>query len=127
MFGARMKLLNSQLQVGMLTYETQLVSLYFSNLQSVGTQSAVLASLAFGAVNNLYFFDTIPSTGWSYLYRIFYTISLISSLTSIANSTISSMMQPEHGLLGNLWLVSMNHICAVVAKTLLPFILSIDD
>ena len=52
-----------------------MISLYTNNLNSIGIQAALIASLAFTAVNNVYQQAEISSSILAYGYNVTYTVS----------------------------------------------------
>jgi hypothetical protein len=100
MFGAQVKLLASTLKQQALSFENQLVALYAANLSTVGTQAALVATFAFSARNNVFYWLKITSTIYAYIYHICFTISTIASLMSLSNAVVSSMFAPKFSLLG---------------------------
>ena len=80
MYRASKKLLVASVHKEVLEVEARMVNLYSSNLTAIGTQSALIAGLAFTALNNVYQQDEISSDWLSYVYNPTYTACLISSL-----------------------------------------------
>jgi hypothetical protein len=100
MFLANERLLAANMKKEVLDVEAQMISLYTNNLNSIGIQAALVASLAFTALNNVYQQAEISNTFLAYGYNASYTICLISAIIVMSHTTVASMFGPKKALLG---------------------------
>lgn len=100
MIAANKRFLEATLKEGVLNIQSNLLSLYGSNLSTMGTQAALLAGFAFSAIQSSYGgFDPFTDA-MSFVYFIFYTLSLVSALIVLTQTTIVTMFGPTKALLG---------------------------
>ena len=100
MFLANERLLAASMRKEVLNVEAQMIQLYTNNLNSIGIQSALIASLAFTALNNVYQQSEISNTSLAYAYNISYSACLISSIIVMSQTIVASMFGPKKALLG---------------------------
>jgi len=105
MFLSNKNLLGATVHKQVLEVESQMIALYSTNLSSIGTQSALLAGLAFTALNNVYQQNVIKSDWLAYGYNGSYTICLISALMVMSHTVIASMFGPKRALTGIMFLL----------------------
>ena len=112
MYRASKKLLMASVKKEVMDVECQMVNLYSTNLTAIGTQSALIAGLAFTALNNVYQQDEISSDWLSYVYNSTYTACLIASLIVMTHTIIASMYGPKRALIGIHFLIQnyVNHL-----------------
>ena len=100
MIAANKRYLEASLKEGVLNIQNSLLSLYGSNLSTMGTQAALLAGFAFSAVQSSYTGVDPTTDALTFIYFIFYTLSLVSALIVLTQTTIVTMFGPTKALLG---------------------------
>lgn len=93
--------LKATLTRGMLELQKRLIDLYVGNLQSIGTQAALVGAFAFAGIGEI----TMPTTGYtwlglSFLYDCFIHATLCLSIWATAQATIVTMYGPAVALKG---------------------------
>jgi len=93
--------LKATLTKGMLELQTRLINLYVGNLQSIGTQAALIGAFSFAGIGEI----TMPTTGYTwigleFLYDCFIHATLCLSIFATAQSTLVTMHGPAVALKG---------------------------
>jgi hypothetical protein len=93
--------LKASLTRGMLELQNRLIDLYVGNLQSIGTQAALIGAFSFAGIGEI----TMPNTGYTWLglqfmYDCFIHATLCLSIWATAQSTIVTMYGPAVALKG---------------------------
>ena len=99
MIAANKRLIKANLSQGVVGIQGNLISLYASNLNSVSVSSALIAGFSFTAVTS----EDIngkASLVLGYFFYSLYTLSFITALWALAQSTICTMFGPSLALKG---------------------------
>lgn len=84
----------------MLGIQTNLINLYSNNLSAVATQAALIGGFSFTAVSVVYESSGPTNLALGYVYYVFFTICLVSSLFILSQATIVVMFGPTMALKG---------------------------
>lgn len=84
----------------MLGIQTNLINLYSNNLSAVATQAALIGGFSFTAVSVTYEASGPTQLALGYVYYVFFTICLVSSLFILSQATIVVMFGPTMALKG---------------------------
>jgi hypothetical protein len=103
MIAANKKLIQANLTQGVVGIQSNLISLYSNNLNSVGTQAALIAGFAFAAIASIP--ADISTSSYAkivlmYLYFAAFTICFITALFALSQTTIASTYGPRLALMG---------------------------
>lgn len=102
MIAANKRLIKANLSQGVVGIQSNLIGLYQSNLNAVGVSAALIAGFSFSAVTNgsLSAFSSTANEALGYFYYSLFTISFVTSLWTLAQSTVSTMFGPSLALKG---------------------------
>lgn len=108
MIAANKNLLKATLTQGVLGIQTQLITLYASNLSAIATQAALIAGFSFTAIigvaqtssSSIISNNYIARKILEYFYYIFFTICFISALCVLAQATLVVTLGPSMALKG---------------------------
>jgi hypothetical protein len=101
MIAANKNLLQATLTQGVLGIQTNLVDLYTNNLLALATQASLIAGFSFSAVVLTTTTDNLQNFALSYFYYSCFTVSFISALFVLSQSTIVVNFGPTMALKGN--------------------------
>lgn len=101
MIAANKNLLQATLTQGVLGIQTNLVDLYTNNLLALATQASLIAGFSFSAVVLTTTTDHLQQYALSYFYYSCFTVSFISALFVLSQSTIVVNFGPTMALKGN--------------------------
>jgi hypothetical protein len=100
MIEANKRYLKANLTQGVLGIQTNLINLYSNNLSAVATQAALIGGFSFTAVSVVYEANGPTQLALGYVYYVFFTICLVSSLFILSQATIVVMFGPTMALKG---------------------------
>eukprot|EP01033_Poteriospumella_lacustris_P007219 gene7219-5195_t len=100
MIEANKRYLKANLTQGVLGIQTNLINLYSNNLSAVATQAALIGGFSFTAVSVTYEASGPTQLALGYVYYVFFTICLVSSLFILSQATIVVMFGPTMALKG---------------------------
>lgn len=102
MFLYNSRLLKAEVSNGILETQTLMINLYTSNLNSVGYQAALIATVTYFGVNTCYIQDdSIRANGYlPVMYQACYAASLSSALIMVSHCILASMLGPTKSLTG---------------------------
>jgi hypothetical protein len=108
MIAANKNLLKATLTQGVLGIQTQLITLYTTNLSALATQAALIAGFSFTAVISVLQANTQSVVGddshaqdaLQYFYYIFFTICFIAAVCVLSQATLVVTLGPSMALKG---------------------------
>lgn len=108
MIAANKNLLKATLTQGVLGIQTQLITLYTTNLSALATQAALIAGFSFTAVISVLEANSKSVVGddvnaedtLQYFYYIFFTIGFISAVCVLSQATLVVTLGPSMALKG---------------------------
>ena len=106
MFRANERTLRASMNKDIAEIESQMIRLYTDNLNSIGIQASILATLAYSGINNpfdeQFHYGNGSDEMWflGYGCNISFMISLIFSLLIMSNTVIAALYGPQLSLLG---------------------------
>jgi hypothetical protein len=97
------KVLLTQYSRDNLSIHYKLISLYVTNLNSIGTTSALIAQLSFACLHEFDYPTKHITPDWrlGYLYTFFAMIAIITAILTLLQSTICLIFSPTMFLFGN--------------------------
>ena len=101
MFLYQTRLLKADVSNGVLESQFRMIDLYTSNLNAVGTQAALIASVSYLAIQNALTIVPIKSGPLAVIYQSLYAVSISSALIMVSHCVLASMLGPTKALIGN--------------------------
>lgn len=100
MFLYQNRLLKAEVLNGILETQQRMTDLYSINLNSIGTQAALIAGVVYAAVNVCYIQPNIIDNWISFAYNLSFAVSLSTAMVMVSHCVLGSMLGPTKSLIG---------------------------